>query len=101
MEAHVRSLNQFRRSNTVPLTQEEKRGMIEAELLKDHTRSNESIAVWLSKCAPGSNTGRAWLCWIMQDLVDGLDPFHGLLLTAADGTHHPSVHFAGTQPLDD
>ena len=44
MVAHVKSLNQFRRANTVPLTEDEKRELIKAELIKDPTRSNNVIA---------------------------------------------------------
>jgi hypothetical protein len=44
MEAHVRSLNQYRRSKTVPLSEDEKKGLIKAELKANPKRSNNVIA---------------------------------------------------------
>jgi hypothetical protein len=41
---HVAGLNQHRRSRTTPLTNEEKRARVEAELRSDPTRSNRAIA---------------------------------------------------------
>src|SRR6516165_2029111 len=48
MEAHVRSLNQFRRSQTKRLTNDEKHELAKAELLKDPTRADNAIAKALS-----------------------------------------------------
>jgi len=44
MQKHVASLNQYRRSPTRPLSNDEKRGLIKAELIKDASRSNNAIA---------------------------------------------------------